>query len=147
MDGSEGSGGSDEEWEGLECGNAALQTLDQKNEYEDEDQMTTVTIEAVEVTKEGLKRVKESDSEGEENDGEDGNADGRDAKKSAAGHETGKAEESVPQKKKWWASKGANDQKKKKKKFRYENKVDRKASRLTEPSNVTQAILGATYDS
>lgn len=87
--------------------------LDHEEEYvdEDEDKYTTVTIEAVDVSKEGLHRVAE---EGEE-----------EVEKVWKGK--GEEEEKEKGKKKW-------PKKERKKKFRYESKVERKATRMKQKS-------------
>lgn len=80
------------------------EVLDREEKYMDEDRWTTVTVEAVDISKEGFKKVRDEDDEevpqliaAEKDDG-------------------GK------EKKKW-------PKKEKKKKFRYESKAERKFSR------------------
>jgi ribosomal RNA-processing protein 17 len=95
-------GGIQEEEETAE----AEEVLDREEEYVDEDRWTTVTVEAVDVSKEGLKKVGEEDSDDTE------------APDLVALEEKGEGKE----KKKW-------PKKEKKKKFRYESKAERKFTR------------------
>ncbi|PMD60006.1 uncharacterized protein K444DRAFT_403737 [Hyaloscypha bicolor E] len=82
------------------------EVLDREEEYVDEDRWTTVTVEAVDVSKEGLKKVGEEDSDDAE------------APNLVSLEEKGEGKE----KKKW-------PKKEKKKKFRYESKAERKFTR------------------
>lgn len=95
----------DEEWAGFDDDALAPELVDHEEEYVDEDKYTTVTVEAVDVTKEGLHRV------ADEEDSED----------------TLEAEVKPVQKeekgKKVWPKKP------RKQKFRYESKAERKATR------------------
>lgn len=84
----------------------AEEVLDREEEYVDEDRWTTVTVEAVDVSKEGLKKVGVEDSDDAE------------ALDLVATEEKGE----VKEKKKW-------PKKEKKKKFRYESKAERKFTR------------------
>ena len=103
---------SDEEgevWGGIheeEETSEAEEVLDREEEYVDEDRWTTVTVEAVDVSKEGLKKVGVEDSDDAE------------APDLVATEEKGE----VKEKKKW-------PKKEKKKKFRYESKAERKFTR------------------
>ncbi|KAL5317954.1 hypothetical protein ACEPPN_015058 [Leptodophora sp. 'Broadleaf-Isolate-01'] len=93
----------------------AAAVIDHEEQYisEDEDKYTTVTIEAVDVTKEGLHRVADADGDEDEWKG----------KKQYAVKETGDDNG----KKKW-------PKKPRKQKFRYESKVERKATRMKQKS-------------
>ena len=103
-----------EEWDGI----AEVPKIDHEEEYLDEDRHTTVTIEAVDVTKEGLhKVVEQQDSE----DGDEKNV------------ELGGTED-TPKGKRVWTKERPKGPKKRKKKFKYESKVDRKATRYKERS-------------
>jgi ribosomal RNA-processing protein 17 len=84
----------------------AEDVLDREEEYIDEDRWTTVTVEAVDISKEGLKKVREEDNEDAE----------------AEGFVDVGEEEERKEKKKW-------PKKEKNKKFRYENKAERKFTR------------------
>jgi len=90
------------------------EALDREEEYIDEDQYTTVTIEAVDVTKEGLSK---SAKDSEDEDGEE--------QEKAKVVENGDAKKSG--KKSW-------PKKERKKKFRYESKVERKFTRAKQKS-------------
>jgi ribosomal RNA-processing protein 17 len=101
--------GEEDAWGGIEDeGDLAVKdvkVLDHEEEYVDEDRYTTVTVEAVDVSKEGLRKVVDDESE--------------DAKeveyaKPVEKEETGK--------KKW-------PKKERKKKFRYESRAERKVTR------------------
>lgn len=97
--------GSEEEvWNGIED-EEAPEPIDHEEEYIDEDKYTTVTVEAVDVSKEGLQKV--ADEESEVSDTEP--------------PQLVKTEEKTP-KKQW-------PKKERKKKFRYESKVERKVTR------------------
>jgi len=89
---------TDDAWGGI-----ANDPVDHEEEYIDEDKYTTVTVEAVDVSKEGLEKIVDSDEEGEEKVYK-------------------KVEEKDDRKKKW-------PKKEKKKKFRYETKAERKVTR------------------
>jgi len=97
---------SDEEvaWGGIEE-EKGDQVLDHEEEYVDEDRYTTVTVEAVNISKEGLKKVVDEDSD--------------EAPDLVPTKKSGK-EDTV--KKKW-------PKKERKKKFTYESKVERKFTR------------------
>ncbi|MCJ1286627.1 hypothetical protein MMC26_005973 [Xylographa opegraphella] len=121
------SGDEDEsnlgKWDGI----AEETNIDHEAEYEDEDRHTTVTIEAVDVTKEGLqKAVADEGSENEIDDVLD----------IANGNVLDKyAEKGTPLKvKRVWTKERPGGPKKKKKKFRYESKAERKATRHKERS-------------
>ena len=103
-------GGADEDddedvWNGIEDEEPVVDAVDHEEEYIDEDRYTTVTVEAVDVSKEGLVKVGEEDSEDETAE-----ADTKPVEKEASG-------------KKVWPEKP------KKKKFRYESKAERKVTR------------------
>ena len=106
-----GGEGSEEEdvWGGIEdegdTAVKAVEVLDHEEEYVDEDRYTTVTVEAVNVSKEGLQKVADDDSDPEKE---------VEYAKPAEKEETGK--------KKW-------PKKERKKKFRYESKAERKVIR------------------
>ncbi|KAL2068585.1 hypothetical protein VTL71DRAFT_14922 [Oculimacula yallundae] len=105
-------------------GKASGAVIDHEEQYasSDSDKYTTVTVEAVDVTKEGLHRLAD-DSDSEADDAVD---------------ENGKKKEK--KKEKWEEAKEAEDKKKKwpkkprKEKFRYESKMERKAGRMKQKS-------------
>ena len=96
----------DDEWGGIEDEELALEAVDHEEEYIDEDRYTTVTVEAVDISKEGLTNVREEDSDHEELE-----EDAKPVVKEALG-------------KKVWPKKS------KKKRFRYESKAERKVTRV-----------------
>jgi ribosomal RNA-processing protein 17 len=98
----------DEVWDGIPDDHP-LEPIDHEAEYIDEDRYTTVTVEAVDVSKEGLRKIAE-DEDTEE-------VDSRDHKISVDATET---------------KTGANRKiwpKKTRKKFRYESKAERKVTK------------------
>lgn len=98
-----------EGWNGIED-DVPVVPIDHEEEYIDEDRYTTVTVEAVDVTKEGLQKVvDEEDSEAE--------------KSEAKRKYESVADTSESSKKKVWPKKQP------KKKFRYESKAERKVTR------------------
>jgi len=97
----------DEGWGGIQD-DIVKEVIDHEEEYVDEDRYTTVTIEAVDVSKEGLHKVAE-----EEESDDTMNAEVEVAKPEGKG-EKGK---------KVWPKKP------RKQKFRYESKAERKATR------------------
>ena len=107
------------EWEGIE----EPTELNHEAEYIDEDRYTTVTVEAMDVTREGLSKPEEGfvpqlGAEGE------------------IGIEESSKLEGKPAGKRIWTKEKPKDQsdhpKKKKKKFRYESKAERKFTRVKE---------------
>ncbi|KAL6716204.1 hypothetical protein ACLMJK_005770 [Lecanora helva] len=110
-----------ESWEGI-----AEETVDYEDEYVDEDRFTTVTVEAVDVSKDGLHKAKQEEEEESDRTSMDRPPEGsREAlSKQKAEDRSVKREEKEPLKK----------PKKKKKKFHYEGKAERKITRLKEKS-------------
>jgi len=93
-------------WEGIpDDVPAAVEALDHEEEYVDEDRYTTVTVEAVDISKDGFKKSKGEDSEDDEE------------------KEVPKLVETEEKAKKVWPKKAP------KKKFRYESKAERKVTR------------------
>ncbi|MCJ1402144.1 hypothetical protein MMC11_005363 [Xylographa trunciseda] len=127
-DGQDGVSSSEEDSDNLEKwdGIAEITTVDNEAEYEDEDRHTTVTIEAVNVTKEGLQKA--VDNQGSEIEIEGGL---HTAKQNATDKA---AEQGTPIKSKRVWTKERPGGPKKKKKFRYESKAERKATRYKERS-------------
>ncbi|MCJ1431999.1 hypothetical protein MMC27_001355 [Xylographa pallens] len=123
---SEDDKSNSENWDGL----VEETNIDHEAEYEDEDRHTTVTIEAVNITKEGLQKAVTDRSS------EDEIEDGLNVAKGNAIDEP--AEKGTPIKsKRVWTKERPGGPKKKKKKFRYESKADRKATRHKERSGNT----------
>lgn len=115
-----------ETWNGI--GDVEEET-DREEEYVDEDRFTTVTVEAVDVSRDGIsKAVQEEDVEDSE-DPEIGNRPSTNGVKEAQDGKSRRAKEKP------------SGVKKKKKKFRYESKAERKITRHKEKSgNKKQAI-------
>jgi ribosomal RNA-processing protein 17 len=55
--------GEDGEWGGIEDDPVEIEPVDHEEEYIDEDKYTTVTVEAVDVSKEGLQKVANEDED------------------------------------------------------------------------------------
>ena len=121
-EGEEGSGESGDEsggeaWKGFE----EQETIDHEEEYIDEGKHTTVTVEAVEITRNGFETVPSAKDENEdEEEGEGGKG------------SEGKGEDREGQGKRKWTKEKPKTPKKKKKKFRYESKAERKVTRMKE---------------
>ncbi|TAQ84540.1 hypothetical protein B7494_g7139 [Chlorociboria aeruginascens] len=92
-----------DEWDGIQE-DPVVELVDHEEEYVDEDRYTTVTIEAVDVSKEGLRSLKEDSEKDEEKSEIVEEKDGKDTKKA-------------------WPKKP------RKKKFKYETKAERKVTR------------------
>ena len=118
------------EWDGIEN----VPDIDHEAEYIDENKHTTITIEAVDVSKEGLHRVA-------------GEAEGDAEYLSDTVQENGKLEDPSREEtstaqtgKRKWTKERPPGPKKRKKKFHYESKADRKVTRRKEKSrNKAQA--------
>jgi len=98
------------------------QLVDHEDEYTDDEAETTVTVEAVEVTREGLQKVEEPE-ESEEDGAKSVPSEGKNADTTVP---------SEKQKKRIWTKEKPSGLGKKKKKFRYESKSDRKMTRAKE---------------
>lgn len=98
--------------------------IDHEAEYIDEDRYTTVTVEAMDLSRNGLHKVEEAEEHSDKS--KDGMADA--------------VECSIEQrqgKRKWTKEKPRKESqasKRKRKKFRYENRTERKMTRLKEKS-------------
>lgn len=117
----------EDQWDGI----AEVQEIDHEAEYIDEDRFTTVTVEAVEVSKDGLHRMAE-DAEDDEETNEDSGVREADKRISSTSVSNNKAK--MGNKKRVWAKERPIGPKKKKKKFKYESKADRKVTRHKEKS-------------
>jgi ribosomal RNA-processing protein 17 len=104
-DTSEGEG-----WNGIED-EIPIEPIDHEAEYIDEDRYTTVTVEAVDVTKEGLQNVEDEDD-----------LDAKEEERKKKYQNAAEMEDESNKKKIW-------PKKEKKKKFRYESKAERKVTR------------------
>ncbi|MCJ1366656.1 hypothetical protein MMC16_005786 [Acarospora aff. strigata] len=121
----EQSGSEKEEWNGL----SEPPPVDHEAEYIDEDRYTTVTVEAMDVSKEGLHRVRQEEEE--ENNAAQKSRSEQHVADGAGGDVTNK----VPTGKRTWTKENpTGHSKKKKKKFRYESKGERKVTRHKERS-------------
>ena len=94
--------------------------------YEDEDRHTTVTIEAVNITKDGLQKVVDGQDSGDDEDSVK-------VVKRTATDKRAEIEEPIKSKRVWTKERPGGP-KKKKKKFRYESKAERKVTRYKERS-------------
>ena len=115
-----------EPWDGIKENHDPL--VDHEDEYMDEDKFTTVTVEAVDVSKHGLeKAIPDEDGESMVSDTQEPHAEQRQATVShgRTGSENGKRK---------WTKEPPNGPRKRKKKFRYESKAERKATRYKERS-------------
>lgn len=106
------------QWDGI----AEDPMIDHEDEYIDEDRYTTVTVEAVDVTRDGLQKAINDDEESEEVNEQE--ADGKPAKPQRQRlYQNGK---------RVWTKEPPNGPKKRKKKFHYESKAERKMTRYKE---------------
>ena len=118
--------GEEESWAGIEENHDPL--VDHEDEYLDDDRFTTVTVEAVDVSKDGLqKAIEDEDSESRVSDTERPDAESQKTTdlQGRASSEKGK---------RVWTKEPPSGPRKRKKKFRYENKAERKATRYKERS-------------
>lgn len=121
-----GTEGNQEEWEGI--GEDAA--VDRETEYLDEDLQTTVTVEAVEVSRDGLHKTHEDGSDEEDDEAMTKRFSNN---KAARGDGSSNGQRTVSRTK-------PSGPKKKKKKFRYESKAERKITKYKERSkNSAQA--------
>ena len=116
---SEDGGATDEEWGGI----AEIPEFDGEAEYIEEDRHTTVTIEAVDVTREGFRNVFEGEEEGSTGSGV------QEATVTSGKDSNGKVQAKT---KRVWTKERPEGPKKKKKKFRYESRAERKVTRYKE---------------
>ena len=116
----------EEPWDGIEENHDPQ--VDHEDEYMDDDRFTTVTVEAVDVSKDGLQKASQDKDNESEASGQ--NTPDRESQPSMALQgKTGS--EKV---KKMWTKEPPNGTRKRKKKFRYESKAERKATRYKERS-------------
>lgn len=102
----------------------ATHRVDHEQEYLDEDRYTTVTVEAVDVTRDGLRTLTDED----ENDNLETSRQNDNVIPQISGEgETRKG-------KRIWTKEYPGGQKKRKKQFRYESKAERKITRYKERS-------------
>ena len=116
----------EEPWDGIEDNQDP--PVDHEDEYMDEDRFTTVTVEAVDVSKDGLQKAVQEEEDGSE--ALDTTRVYREppeptASQGRTGSEKGK---------RIWTKEPPSGPRKRKKKFRYETKTERKATRYKEKS-------------
>ena len=116
---SEHEGDENEEWKGI----AEQPIEDHESEFVDEDRFTTVTVEAVEVSRDGFQ--KSNGAAGEGSEGAEDTEESDSKVRSASGTKEPEIKPKKPERK---------GPKRKKKKFRYESKAERKATRFKETS-------------
>lgn len=92
--------------------------LHHEEEFIDEDLFTTVTVEAVDISKDGIHKVAQEEQKGDD-----------DSNKPTAGRPSTR-----PGAKRIWTKERPNGPRKKKKPFRYESKAERKVTRFKERS-------------
>ena len=116
----------EEPWDGIK--ETHDPPVDHEDEYMDEDKFTTVTVEAVDVSKHGLEKATlDEDGESMVSDTQKPHAEHQQAtfSQGRTGSENGK---------RVWTKEPPNGPRKRKKKFRYESKAERKATRYKERS-------------
>lgn len=118
--------GEKEPWDGIKDRHDLL--VDHEDEYMDEDRFTTVTVEAVDVSKDGLQKAVQDEENKSEALGID-RPDREPQSSTALQGRTGSGKG-----KRIWTKETPIGPKKRKKKFRYENKAERKATRYKERS-------------
>lgn len=119
-----GDEGGEEPWGGINEHHNAL--VDHEDEYTDDDRFTTVTVEAVDVSKDGLQRAiqdGENESEAPGTERHDDEPQRSTALQGRTGSVKGK---------RIWSKEPPSGPRKRKMKFRYENKAERKATRYVE---------------
>lgn len=105
--------GSEQDWHGLDS--PEPEPIDHEAEYIDEDKYTTVTVEAIDVTREGLSKSMDSQDEPSSHDKEDHQPVKQAGQNWKLNQDKRKRTKENPQKKR--------------KKFRYESKTERKLER------------------
>ena len=122
----------EESWDGIEDNQNPL--VDHEDEYIDEDRFTTVTVEAVDISKDGLQKALQEEEDGSE--AVDTNRSDKEPPEST----TSQGRTGSEKGKRIWTKEPPSSPRKKRKKFRYESKAERKATRYKEKSgNKTKA--------
>lgn len=116
--------GEEEPWDGIK--DTRDPPVDHEDEYMDEDRFTTITVEAVDVSKDGLQKAFNDEQRESEASGSD-RSEGDTRRAAGLQGRTGSGKG-----KRIWTKEPPTGPKKKKKKFRYENKAERKATRYKE---------------
>ncbi|KAK4694957.1 ribosomal RNA-processing protein 17, partial [Lecanoromycetidae sp. Uapishka_2] len=117
----EGNTMETQHWDGI----AEDVVIDHEDEYVDEDRFTTVTVEAVDVSRNGLHKAVIDDEENEASDTD--KADKKQSKDPAS-----QRQRVSQHAKRVWTKEPPNGPKKRKKKFHYESKAERKVTRYKE---------------
>ncbi|KIW30643.1 uncharacterized protein PV07_06371 [Cladophialophora immunda] len=116
-DNDEGEENPEEEWSGIS--DSEPHPLHHETEYIDEEKYTTVTVEAMDVSREGLSRTEQDRNQHiQQNSGENPEGSGKDP---AEGHKSQRAK-----------GQPKDIKKRKKRNFRYESKAERKEARTKE---------------
>ena len=118
--------GEEKSWHGIQDNQEHL--VDHEDGYIDEDRFTTVTVEAVEVSKDGLQTA--AQNEANEGEGSEVKMSDEQLQRIATLHREAGSEKG----KRVWTKEAPRVPRKRKKKFRYENKTERKATRYKERS-------------
>lgn len=113
-----------EQWDGI----TEDPPVDHEDEYVDDDRFTTVTVEAVDVSKDGMHKSKQE--EGDSSEGSGTEKPGGEA----LGGSNGRGRPPSQKAKRIWTKEAPNGVKKKMQKFRYESKAERKVARYKERS-------------
>ena len=116
----------EEQWDGIKDNQKP--SVDHEDEYMDEDRFTTVTVEAVDVSKDGLQKAVQEEEDGSE--AIDTHRSEREPPESTASQGRTGSEKG----KRIWTKEPPSGPRKKRKKFRYETKTERKATRYKEKS-------------
>ena len=117
-----------EQWDGI----PEARPIDHEDEYADDDRFTTVTVEAVDVSKDGLRKVREDDDDDDDDEG--GDTAGANESQQVPGRQSTAQGQGSEDSKRLWTKEPPKGLKKKKKKFRYESKAERKVTRYKERS-------------
>ena len=116
----------EEQWDGIKDNQNP--PVDHEDEYMDEDRFTTVTVEAVHISKDGLQKAVQEEEDG--SDVADTNRSDMEPPESTASQGRTGSEKG----KRVWTKEPPSGPRKKRKKFRYESKAERKATRYKEKS-------------
>ncbi len=125
--------GDDDEVVDLAGSSGIPKDMNHEDEYLDEDRLTTVTVEAVDVSKDGLKAINSLDDEDEEGDDE-GNHLSTSRKREGGTKNVSETTNDLTfqgrTEKRAWTKDAPTKAKKRKKAFRYESKADRRVEQF-----------------
>ena len=110
---------------GLDAGSDPSE-IDHEAEYVDEDRFTTITVQAMDVSKEGIYKAEQARERGSDEDKDKDNLARRDEEDIRKSKRRGR--------KQWSPTKTLCSPRKKRRKFRYESKAERKVARMKEKS-------------